>query len=224
MKVLLVEDSQRLCRALGTGLRKTGLAVDIANDGVEGLHMARCGDYDVIVLDLMLPKLDGLSLLRTLRSGGDQTHVLILTARGAVEDRVKGLRAGADDYLVKPFDFDELLARIEALVRRRYGRKDPAIRIGGLELNTATRTVGCNGQAVALARREYALLEYLAARAGELVTRTEIEEHIYDDIVSPMSNVVDSAICNLRKKLTAAGAGYPIRTRRGMGYVLEVSE
>ncbi len=190
MKVLLVEDSKRLCLALGAGLRKAGLAVDIATDGQEGLYLAQSGDYDVIVLDLMLPKLDGLSLLRTLRNGGDQTHVLILTARDAVEDRVKGLRAGADDYLPKPFDFDELLARIEALVRRRYGTKDPAIRIGGLELNTATRAVSCNGQAVALAPREYALLEYLAVRTGEVVSRTEIEEHIYDDIVSPMSNVV----------------------------------
>ena len=224
MKVLLVEDSKRLCRAVGTGLRKAGFAVDVATDGAEGLHLARRADYDVIVLDLMLPKLDGLSLLRRLRKGGDRTHVLILTARDAVEDRVKGLRAGADDYLPKPFDFDELLARVEALVRRRYGTKDPAIRIGGLELNTATRTVGCNGHAVALAPREYALLEYLAARAGELVSRTEIEEHIYDDIVSPMSNVVDSAICSLRKKLTASGAGDPIRTRRGMGYVLEAPE
>ena len=224
MKILLVEDSERLCRAVGTGLRKAGFAVDIASDGQEGLHLAQCGDYDVIVLDLMLPKLDGLSLLRRLRAGGKDTHVLILTARDAVEDRVKGLRAGADDYLAKPFDFDELLARIEALVRRRYGVKDPAIRIGGLELNTAARTVCRDGRAVDLAPREYALLEYLAVRAGELVSRTEIEEHIYDDIVSPMSNVVDSAICGLRKKLTASGSGDPIRTRRGMGYVLEAPE
>jgi DNA-binding response OmpR family regulator len=224
MKILLVEDSERLCRAVGTGLRKAGFAVDIASDGQEGLHLAQCGDYDVIVLDLMLPKLDGLSLLRSLRGGGKDTHVLILTARDAVEDRVKGLRAGADDYLTKPFDFDELLARIEALVRRRYGRKDPTIRIGDIELNTATRTVGRNGRTVDLAPREYALLEYLAVRAGELVTRTEIEEHIYDDIVSPMSNVVDSAICNLRKKLTTSISGDPIRTRRGMGYVLEAPE
>jgi DNA-binding response OmpR family regulator len=224
MKILLVEDSERLCRAVGTGLRKAGFAVDIASDGEEGLHLAQCGDYDVIVLDLMLPKLDGLSLLRTLRGAGKDTHVLILTARDAVEDRVKGLRAGADDYLTKPFDFDELLARIEALVRRRYGRKDPTIRIGDIELNTATRTVGRNGRTVDLAPREYALLEYLAVRAGELVTRTEIEEHIYDDIVSPMSNVVDSAICNLRKKLTISGSDDPIRTRRGMGYVLEAPE
>jgi DNA-binding response OmpR family regulator len=220
MRLLLVEDSELIRRSLATGLRRSGYAVDLAADGEEGLWAATANDYDVIILDLMLPGLDGLSLLARLREAGKETHVLILTARDAVEDRVKGLRAGADDYLVKPFAFDELLARIEALVRRRHGVKRPRIAVGPLEIDTAARAVSRDGKPVSLGPREYALLEYLAAHRGQVVTRSEIEAHIYDDRSEPMSNVVDSAICALRRRIDVPGKPSLIVTRRGMGYIL----
>src|SRR3954451_13167927 len=181
MRVLLVEDSERLQRSLGTGLRKSGFAVDVAGDGTNGLWFARSNDYDVIVLDLMLPGMDGLTVLRELRAAGRDTHVLVLTARDAVEDRVIGLSAGADDYLVKPFAFEELVARIRALARRRHGAKNPVLTVGELKIDTAARTATTSGRAVELSPREYALLEYLALRHGSVVSRTEIESHIYDD-------------------------------------------
>jgi DNA-binding response OmpR family regulator len=220
MRVLLVEDSERLRRSVGTGLRKAGYAVDLAADGEEGLWYAQGNDYDVIVLDLMLPKVDGLSVLRRLRDSGKNTHVLILTARDTIEDRVLGLQTGSDDYLVKPFAFDELLARVQALARRSHGVKRPVIRVGGLEVDTTRRLAARDGTALDLPPREFALLEYLAMRPGEVVTRAEIEAHIYDDQVEPMSNVVESAIYSLRKKIDPPGGPSLIQTRRGMGYVL----
>jgi DNA-binding response OmpR family regulator len=220
MRLLLVEDSERLQRSLGTGLRKSGYAVDIAGTGPEGLWHAESHDYDVIVLDIMLPGFDGLTLLRRLREKGKETHVLLLTARDTVADRVVGLRAGADDYLVKPFAFDELLARIEALTRRRHGNKNPVMRVGDLEIDTAARTVSRGGRVIELFPREYALLEYLAARQGQVVSRTDIETHIYDERVEPLSNVVDSAVCALRRKIDPPGGPSLIVTRRRMGYVL----
>jgi DNA-binding response OmpR family regulator len=169
----------------------------------------------------MLPKLDGLALLRRLRDQGRDSHVLLLTARDTVPDRVNGLRAGADDYLIKPFAFEELLARIEALARRRHNVKQPCVRIGPIEVDTAAKTVRRNGVDLGLPPREYALLEYLAMRQGKVVSRTEIEAHIYDSEAELMSNVVDAAIYALRRKIDA-GDGSPslIQTRRGMGYVL----
>jgi DNA-binding response OmpR family regulator len=220
MRILLVEDSERLQRSVGTGLRKSGYAVDIAGNGPEGLWHAESNDYDVVVLDIMLPGLDGLSVLRRLREQGKQTHVLLLTAKDTVDDRVTGLRAGADDYLVKPFAFDELLARIEALTRRRHGRKNPVIRVRDLEIDTTARTASRNGQVLDLAPREYGLLEYLALRQGEVVTRTDIEAHLYDSEAEPMSNVVDSAIYGLRRKIDTPDQPSLIVTRRRMGYVL----
>ncbi len=195
MRLLLVEDSERLQRSLGTGLRCAGYAVDIAGAGPDGLWRATSTNYDVIILDIMLPGMDGLSVLRQLRSEGNQTHVLLLTAKGTVEDRVAGLRTGADDYLIKPFAFDELLARVEALGRRLIGQKDPVLRVADLEIDTLGRTVRRAGVAISLLPREFALLSYLAARCDQVVSRTDIEIHIYDDRVEPMSNVVDSAIC-----------------------------
>ncbi len=216
MKLLLIEDSRRLRNSLVPGLRKAGYSVDATGDGSEGLWLAESNDYDVIILDLMLPTLDGLTLLQRLRRAKD-THVLILTARDTVQDRVQGLQAGADDYLVKPFAFEELLARVQALCRRNYRHKTNHLVIGPLEIDLAKRSARCDGAPVELSAREFMLLEYLALRRGELVNRTEIEEHIYDDLVEPMSNVVDSAICILRKKLK-----HPlIHTRRGLGYILE---
>lgn len=221
MRVLIVEDSPRLQRTVGTALRKSGYAVDVAADGEEGLWMAESHDYDVIILDIMLPKRDGLAVLGDLRQHGKTTHVLLLTARDTVPDRVRGLRAGADDYLVKPFALDELLARVESLCRRAYGHKQTVITIGDLEIDTVARRVRRAGREVDLSAREYLLLEYLARRRGQVVSRAEVEEHIYDEQVDPMSNVVDSAICCLRKKLAGSGEAPLIHTRRGLGYALE---
>jgi len=221
MRVLLVEDSKRLQGYVAQGLRNAGCAVDIADDGEDGLWLAESNDYDVIVLDLMLPKLDGMTLLRRLREQENKTHVLILTARDTVEDRVRGLEQGADDYLVKPFDLKELLARVRALARRSYGVKSPRMILGELRIDLATRLVTRKGEALDLKPREYALLEYLALRQGQVVTRTEIEEHIYDERVEAMSNVVDSAICFLRKKIDSPGRPSLIQTRRGRGYILQ---
>jgi DNA-binding response OmpR family regulator len=220
VRVLVVEDSRRLREYLARGLRTARYAVDVAQDGEEGLWRAESDDYDVIVLDLMLPKLDGLALLRRLREREIRTHVLILTARDTVDDRVRGLRTGADDYLIKPFELEELLARVEALARRSYGVKAPAIEIGDLRLDTAARSVTVAGEPIELPPREYALLEYLALRRGQVVTRTEIEAHIYDDHVEAMSNVVDASIYQLRKRIDRPGRPSLIRTRRGMGYAL----
>jgi DNA-binding response OmpR family regulator len=172
--------------------------------------------YDVIILDLMLPKVDGLTVLRRLRHEANETHVLILTAKGTVEDRVHGLRDGADDYLIKPFSFDELLARIEALVRRTYHAKNPTITIGPLALDTTARTVTRG-----LSKREYALLEYLAYRKGQVVSRREIEDHLYGERNFPMSNAVDRVVCTLRKKVDPPDAPPLLTTRRGLGYVLQ---
>ncbi|HWB52677.1 MAG TPA: response regulator transcription factor [Tepidisphaeraceae bacterium] len=221
MRLLLVEDSDRLRRSLWDGLQKSGYAVDVAADGEDGLHLACTESYDVIVLDIMLPKIDGLELLRRLRAKGKDTHVLLLTARDSVPDRVTGLRAGADDYLIKPFAFEELLARVEALARRQHHRKQPRIRVGQLEIDLSAKTVRRSGAEISLAPREYALLEFLALRSGEVVSRTEIESHIYDMHADLMSNVVDSAICALRRKIDPANGPSFIQTRRGMGYVLQ---
>ncbi len=221
MHVLLVEDSHRLQESLRTGLQRCGYAVDVAGDGEAGLRYARHNAYDVIVLDLMLPRVDGLTVLQTLREEGSETQVLILTARDTVDDRVRGLRRGADDYLVKPFSFDELLARIEALVRRHYRTKNPAIAVGPLTIDTTSRTVDRDGHPVILSQREYAMLEYLAFRKGEVVDRMQIEDHLYGERNFPMSNVVDRVVCTLRKKIEPPGAAPLLVTRRGLGYVLD---
>jgi DNA-binding response OmpR family regulator len=220
MRLLLVEDSQRLQRSLGLGLRRAGYALDVTGDGIEGLSLAESNDYDVVILDLMLPGLDGLSLLQRLRGGGGDSHVLILTARDTVDERVRGLQAGADDFLVKPFAFAELLARVQALCRRRHGQKNPRLTVGWLEIDTAARSVLCQGAPLALAPREYSLLEYLAVRQGRVVSRSEIEEHLYDGRVELASNAVDSAVCALRRRIDVGGQPSLIETRRGHGYVL----
>ena len=220
MRVLIVEDSARLRQTLITWLRRNGLAVDASADGEEGLWLASNNDYDAIVLDIMLPKLDGLALLQKLRKQGRQTHVLLLTAKDTVPDRVKGLELGADDYLVKPFALEELLARVMALCRRAYGNKSAVLALADLEIDTVARKVMRAGKQIALQAREYALLEYLVRRQGQIVTRTEIEEHIYGAAVETASNAVDSAICSLRQKLGEANPAPLIQTRRGLGYEL----
>jgi DNA-binding response OmpR family regulator len=223
MRVLLIEDSERLQRSVATGLRKAGYAVDVSGDGNEGLWYARSNAYDVIVLDLMLPGLDGLTLLRRLRQSGRDAHVLILTAKDTVEDRVVGLRAGADDYLIKPFAFDELLARVQALARRQHWVKNPQVTIGGLRIDTSARTVWRGERQIELSAREYAVLEYLLLRQGQVVTRPEIEQHVYDERAELMSNVVDAAVYSLRKKIDVPGEPSLIQTRRGIGYVMQAT-
>lgn len=221
MHLLLIEDSTRLQTSVGRGLRKAGYAVDITGDGNEGLWLAESNEYDTIILDLMLPGLDGLSLLRRLRAAKNAAHVLILTAKDTVENRVTGLQTGADDYLVKPFAFEELLARVQALCRRSYQRKNPRIAIDDLEIDTAARVAIRDGKTIDLTPREFMLLEYLSLRRGQVVSRIEIEAHIYSESADLMSNAVDSAICVLRKKISRPGASPLIHTRRGMGYVME---
>jgi DNA-binding response OmpR family regulator len=221
MHVLLIEDSPRLQESVSLALRRSGYAVDVVGDGEAGLRHARLNPVDVIILDLMLPSLDGLTVLKRLREGGCETHVLILTAKGAVDDRVLGLRHGADDYLVKPFSLDELLARIDALVRRRYQQKNPVLTIGPLAIDTRARLASRNGSVVDLSTREYALLEYLAYRRGFVVGRHEIEDHLYGENNFPSSNVVDRVVCTLRKKIEAPGDPPLLVTRRGHGYILQ---
>ena len=223
VKILLIEDYAPLRKALTQGFVEAGFAVDAAADGEEGLCSARMGGHDVVVLDLMLPRVDGLTLLRRLREARSAVHVLILTARDTLQDRVRGLNQGADDYLVKPFAFEELLARVRALVRRRYETKSPRIKVGDLEIATDTREVHLSGERVELTAREYMLLEYLAHRVNRVVTRSMIREHLYDCEAEAASNVVDVYIGYLRRKLERPGLPRLIHTRRGMGYVLGVS-
>ena len=220
MRLLLVEDSERLQRSLGAGLRRAGYVLDVAGDGLRGLELAEASPYDVIILDLMLPGLDGETVLRRIVQADLPARVLVLTARDALGDRVRGLRAGADDYLTKPFAFDELLARIEALLRRRHGQRTLKLVVGPLVVDPTTRRVLRDGRPVALAPREYAVLEYLALRSGQLVTRSEIEDHVHGGLVELNSNAVDSAICALRKRIDVPGTASLIETRRGHGYVL----
>jgi DNA-binding response OmpR family regulator len=220
MRVLVIEDYAPLRKAVVQGLEEAGFAVDAASDGEEGLWYARSNPYDVIVLDLMLPGQDGLSILASLRRAGNPVHVLILTARDTLDDRVRGLNVGADDYLIKPFAFEELLARVRALVRRRYETKCPVIRIADLEIDTVTHTVRRGGVGIELTAREYALLEFLAQRAGQPVSRTDIWEHVYEFDSSAQSNVVDVYIGYLRRKIERPHLPRLIHTRRGQGYIL----
>ncbi len=222
MRVLIVEDYAPLRKALAQGLKESGFAVDATGDGEEGLWYAESNEYDVIVLDLMLPKMDGWDILTTLRKNENLTPILILTARDTVDDRVKGLDMGADDYLIKPFAFEELLARVRALVRRSYRKKNPLISIEDLEIDTSAKQVKRGGKTIELTPREYALLEYMAFRRGDVITRTEIWEHVYDFRSEATSNVVDVYIGYLRRKIDKGFDTKLIHTRRGLGYWLGV--
>ena len=220
MRLLVIEDYRPLQQSLAKGLREAGFAVDVTGDGEEGLWYATGNDYDVIILDLMLPGMDGLSILRKLRAKGRQSHVLILTAKDTLQDRVSGLDLGADDYLAKPFEFKELLARVRALLRRSYRRKNPRIKIKDLRIDLTTQRVWRGRQELELTPREYALLEYLAMRAGQTVSRTDIWQHLYEFNSSASSNVVDVYIGYLRRKIERPGKPSLIRTVRGRGYTL----
>ncbi len=220
MRVLLIEDHRPLVRALKQGLEEEGFAVDTAADGEEGDYKARTASYDVIILDLMLPKLDGLSLLQRWRKEGMTTHVLVLTARDRIEDKVRGLDLGADDYLTKPFQLEELLARLRALVRRGHQVKDPVLRIHDLEIDTAAHTVRRAGQPIHLTPREYRLLQYLAFHRGQVVSRSMIWEHLYNEEDENTSNVVDVYIRYLRTKIDKGFDPPLILTRWGEGYMM----
>src|SRR5689334_10820343 len=216
MRLLLAEDDLKLARALDTGLRRAGYGVDVAHDGDTALLNARVYDYDVAVLDVMMPGLDGVAVCRTLRDDERWLPVLLLTARDQVPDRIRGLDAGADDYLVKPFDFHELLARLRALVRRGPTPRPTALVAGDLRVDPATHSVTAGGRPVELTAREFALLEYLARRPGEAVTRTDLLEHVWDENWFGSTNVVDVYIGYLRAKLGRSR----IATIRGVGYRL----
>jgi len=220
MRLLLIEDYRPLRQSLTKGLRESGFAVDTTGNGEEGLWYAMGNDYDVIILDLMLPGMNGLKILKKLRAKGRQSHVLILTAKDTLQDRVTGLDLGADDYLVKPFEFRELLARVRALLRRSYRKKNPRIKIKDLQIDLTTQRVWRDRQEITLTPREYALLEYLAMRAGQTVSRTDIWEHVYEFNSSASSNVVDVYIGYLRRKIERPDKPRLIRTVRGRGYTL----
>lgn len=215
MRLLIIEDDPLLLRSLTAGLREENYAVDTADDGEAGLLKATESDYDCIVLDGMLPVFDGWEVLRRLRPV-KSTPVLMLTARDAVPDRVRGLNAGADDYLTKPFDSEELLARIRALIRRSSGQASNLIEIEGVAIDLAARTVSKDGSEVALTAREYALVEYLALHRGNVVSRSELYEHLFDEDDDTLSNLLDVHVSNIRKKI---GADF-ITTRRGHGYAI----
>jgi DNA-binding response OmpR family regulator len=220
MRVLLIEDHKPLVRVLRPALEEEGFAVDAALDGEEGDYKARSAQYDVIILDLMLPKVDGLTLLQGWRRDGLAAHVLVLTARGGVEDKVKGLDLGADDYLPKPFQLDELLARLRALIRRGHQVKAPVIKAHDLEIDTNSRTVRRAGRPIQLTPREYALLEFLAYHRGKVVSRPMIWDHLYDEQDENTSNVVDVYIRYLRNKIDKGFDPPLILTRWGEGYLL----
>jgi len=220
MRLLVIEDYEPLRKSIEQGLREAGFAVDVTGDGQEGLWYALGSEYDVIVLDIMLPGLDGLSILKRLRAEKRQSHVLVLTAKDTLEDRIKGLNLGADDYLVKPFAFAELLARIGALLRRQYKQKSPEIVVEDLRIDLVTRQAFRTDHAIQLTPREYALLEYLALRTGDVISRQDIWEHVYEFNSSASSNVVDVYVGYLRKKLDIEGRPNLIHTVRGRGYRL----
>jgi DNA-binding response OmpR family regulator len=220
MRVLVVEDEYRMAGHIARALSEEAWAVDVAHDGERALELARAYQYDAIVLDLMLPKLDGLAVCRELRQGGNRTPVLILSARDMVEDRVRGLDAGADDYLVKPFAVEELMARLRALLRRRDREPAPVLRVGDLELDPATRTVRRGGREISLTPREYAVLAYLMRRPGVVHTRTMIAEHVWEFSLDHASNVVDVYVKHLRDKIDDPDGPSFIQSVRGVGYVL----
>jgi DNA-binding response OmpR family regulator len=224
VRVLIVEDHKPLSRSLKRGLEEEGFAVDLADDGEEADYKARTGTYDIILLDLMLPKKDGLTLLKEWRKAGVNTHILVLTAKDTTPDKVRGLDLGADDYLTKPFQLEELMARLRALVRRSHQSKDPVIRVFDLEIDTAARTVKRAGQGIHLTPREFALLQFLAFHRGKVVTRTMIWEHLYDEYDENTSNVVDVYIRYLRTKIDKGFDPPLIMTRWGEGYMLRAPD
>lgn len=224
MRILLVEDEAELSAIIKKGLEEAGYSVDAASDGEEGLHMATEYPVDAVILDVMLPKLDGITLLGRLRKKGIKTPVIMLTARDTLSDKIKGLDVGADDYLTKPFDFDELLARLRSLLRRGSETKEAIIHIADLQIDTASHEVRRSNKLIKLSAREYALLEYLAYRKGSVVTRGEITEHIYDESFEKDSNIIDVYMNYLRGKIDKGFDKKLLHTVRGAGYILKEEE
>jgi two-component system OmpR family response regulator len=224
MRVLVVEDDAAIASFISRGLREAGFAVDLASDGIDGLDKARSAEYDAAVVDLMLPGRDGLSLVSELRRGGIRTPVLILTARRSVEDRVRGLEVGGDDYLIKPFAFPELLARVQALIRRSQGTPEATeLVLGDLRLNRLTRRVERSGREIDLRPREFALLELLMRNAGRVVSKTMILSHVWGYDFDPGSNVVDVLVFRLRDRIDRGFSPPLLHTVRGVGYVLKMA-
>jgi len=221
MKILIVEDSSRLRRSLGEGLRRLGFTVDQAADGREGLAYARCNDYDTLVLDIMMPGMDGLEMLRSLRRDGNKVQVLILSAKDHVDDRVRGLDVGADDYLVKPFAFEELVARLKALGRRRHNSKDPRIVMGTITVDMARRQVLGKGDVIGLTPSEYRIVEQLALQRGRVVSKERLWELLNDSSSETTSNVIEVLGSSIRKKIRVFRSDGLIQTRRGFGYLIE---
>ena len=224
MRILLVEDEPAAALMLAKGLREHTFAVDVAPDGETALEQEYLNEYDLIILDVMLPRKDGFEVCRQLRSTGSTIPILMLTARDEVENRIEGLDAGADDYLIKPFHFHELLARVRALLRRSPGLRPDVINIADLSVDTRAQQVRLAGAAIELTAKEYALLEYLARRAGEVVTRSDIAEHVWDENFDPFSNLIEVYIQRLRRKIDGEHEVKLIRTRRGAGYVLATGD
>jgi two-component system copper resistance phosphate regulon response regulator CusR len=221
MRVLVVEDDVRIAAFVAKGLRENSYAVDTAADGEEALYMASLSPYDLFVLDVNLPYKDGFAVCRELREGGNSKPILMLTARDAVDDRVWGLDTGADDYLVKPFEFRELLARLRALLRRNVESRAAKIVIADLEIDTVSQTVRRSDRPVELTTKEYSLIEFLALNRGRVVGREEISEHVWNDSFDPFSNLIEVYIKRLRKKLDEGYSLQLIHTRRGSGYILD---
>ena len=221
MRILLVEDEPRLAQVIAKGLREHSYAVDLAGDGNAALYQTSINDYDLILLDVLLPGPDGFEVCRELRARDDATPVLMLTARATIDDRITGLDAGADDYLTKPFAFRELLARVRALLRREPKLHHDLVQLDDLVLDAASHRVSRAGRVIQLTAKEYALLEYLVRRAGQLVTRTEIAAHVWDESFDPFSNTIEVYVNRLRKKIDEPHPVKLIHTRRGEGYILE---
>ena len=220
MRILLVEDEPDAARLLAKGLREQRYAIDVAMDGEAAVFQASVNDYDLLILDVLLPLKNGFEVCREVRANGGQMPILLLTARDAVQDRIAGLDYGADDYLTKPYDFHELLARVRALLRRGPALKNEQLMVADLLINTRTHEVKRAGRAIALTAKEYALLAYLARRAGEVVTRAEIAEHVWDENFDPFSNLIEVYIQRLRRKVDEEHPAKLIRTLRGEGYRL----
>ncbi len=220
MRLLIIEDEVELAKALGRGLKSLGYAVDIANDGLAGEQMAMAINYDLIILDLTLPQKDGLEVCKYIRQNGCSSAIIMLTARNKISDTTKGLDIGADDYMAKPFAFDELRARIQALLRRSYGNLNPVITIGKLQINPAGRTVTYNNENITLTSREFDILEFFAMRYPAVVSTEDILEHVWNDEIDPFSNVVRVHLANLRRKLKDSAGESLIETLIGKGYRL----
>jgi two-component system copper resistance phosphate regulon response regulator CusR len=220
VRILLAEDEPRVAGFIAKGLREQAYAVDIAGDGEEAAYCAKENEYDLVILDVMLPVKDGYAVCREIRASGAHTPILMLTARDAVDDRVAGLDSGADDYLTKPFDFKELLARLRALLRRSAEVRPPVISVADLTLNTAGHTVGRGGKPISLTAKEYALLEFLMLNQNRVVNREQIAQHVWDENFDPFSNIIDVYVGRLRAKIDAGFERPLIHTRRGAGYML----